>query len=66
MYRDSIKFITKIDESKMSASMLEIWRRLSDLDKLTLIKEANRDLIQQAVDRLNENHSWAFLEMKDR
>ena len=66
MYRDSIKFITKIDESKMSASMLEIWQRLSDLDKLTLIKEANRDLIQQAVDRLNENHSWAFLEMKDR
>jgi len=66
MYRDSIKFITKIDESKMSAPMLKIWQGLSDLDKLTLIKEANRDLIQQAVDRLNENHSWAFLEMKDR
>ncbi len=66
MYRDSIKFITKIDESKMSASMRERWQRLSDLDKLTLIREANRDLIQQAVDRLNENHSWAFLEMKDR
>jgi hypothetical protein len=66
MYRDSIKFITKIDESKMSASMRESWQRLSDLDKLTLIREANRDLIQEAVDRLNENHSWAFLEMKDR
>jgi hypothetical protein len=66
MYRDSIKFITKIDESKMSASMRERWQRLSDLDKLTLIREANRDLIQEAVDRLNKNHSWAFLEMKDR
>jgi hypothetical protein len=64
MYRDSIKFITKIDESKMSAPMLERWQKLSDLDKLTLIKDANRDLIQQAVDSLNENHSWAFLEMK--
>jgi hypothetical protein len=64
MYRDSIKFVTKIDESKMSAPMLERWQKLSDLDKLTLIKDANRDLIQQAVDSLNENHSWAFLEMK--
>ena len=65
MYRDSIRFITKIDTDKMPATMLEGWNKLSDEGKLRLIKMTNRDLLQEALDSLNENHSWAFIEMKD-
>lgn len=66
MYRDSIKFITKIDKSKMPASLVGSWENLSELDRLMLIKSANRDLLQEALDKLNEHHSWAFVEMEKK
>jgi hypothetical protein len=63
MYRDSIRFITKIDVSNMPPHIFEMWDDMSELDRLMLIKEANRSALQKALNDLNENHSWAVVEM---
>lgn len=66
MYRDSIRFITKIDVSNMPLRIRDMWDNMSELDRLMLIKEANRSALQDALDTLNENHSWAVVEMMDK
>ena len=66
MYRDSIKFITKIDVSNMPLRIRDMWDGMSEIDRLMLIKEANRGALQRALDDLNENHSWAFVEMMEK
>ena len=66
MYRDSIRFITKIDVSNMPLRIRSMWDNMSELDRLMLIKEANRSALQDALDTLNENHSWAVVEMMDK
>lgn len=65
MYRDSIRFITKIDVSNMPLRIRDMWDSMSELDRLMLIKEANRNAFQDALDTLNENHSWAVVEMME-
>ena len=66
MYRDSIRFITKIDVSNMPLRIRSMWDNMRELDRLILIKEANRSALQRALDDLNENHSWAVVEMMEK